>query len=191
MNQTNDPSVEFSEEWLPVVGWEGYYEVSNLGRARSVPRLSSHGHWITGTILRQQINPRGYFTVHLSKDNRTRTLRVHLLVAYAFIGPRPLGKSLDHVDGNKLNNHAANLEYVTHLENCQRAMALGNWHRLPPGEDNPSSKLSDAQVNEIRRLHTEGITQRKLSVLFKISNQHVSRIVNLKRRSKPSPKENL
>lgn len=187
----NEIDLEFAEEWLPVVGWEGYYEASNLGRVRSVPRLSSHGHWVTGTLLRQQINPRGYFTVHLSKDNRSRTLRVHLLVAYAFIGLRPLAKFLDHIDGNKLNNHASNLEYVTHRENCRRAMALGNWYRHPPGEDNPSAKLTDAQINEMRRLHAEGMTQRKLSRLFEISNQHVSRIINFKRRSKSSPKQNI
>jgi len=98
------PELEFAEEWLPALGWEGYYEVSNLGRVRSLSRLTRYGRWKSGTILRLKLDDWGYFRARLCVDQRILNVRVASLVAHAFIGPRPPGKTIDHKDGNKLNN---------------------------------------------------------------------------------------
>jgi hypothetical protein len=177
------PELEFAEEWLPALGWEGYYEVSNLGRVRSLSRLTRYrGRWLTGRILRLKLDDWGYLRARFCVDMKQRQVRVAGLVAHAFIGPRPPGMTIDHKDGNKLNNAASNLEYVTNKENTRRAIALGNFRFMPSGQKHASAKLTDAQVAEIRRLKTEGMTQRKIAELFRIGTSHVSRIVKNKQR---------
>lgn len=98
-----------TEEWKPVVGYEGLYEVSSLGRVRSRQGL-----------LRQSLANR-YPSVHLSRDGKQATHRVHRLVASAFI-PNPDGReTVNHIDGDRTNNAALNLEWVTTSENVRHA----------------------------------------------------------------------
>lgn len=165
-----------SEElWLPVVGYEGRYEVSNLGRVRN-----RHGKVFIG-----QDTPKGYFAVSLSGGTPYRqTFLIHRLVMDAFVGPRPHGLETNHKDGDKSNNCLENLEYVTHQENCQhRARVLGK--RCLPilrGEQHPTRKLSLAQVHEIRVLLAEGtISQAKIARSYGIHQSAVSLIGSGKR----------
>ena len=110
------------EEWRDIVGYEGYYQVSNLGRVRSVdrviPRTNQADARLTGKIL--GFNPHGhngYLCVKLSKDGQHKNMRVHRLVAEAFI-PNPMEKpQIDHIDMNKHNNTADNLRWVSCKEN--------------------------------------------------------------------------
>lgn len=112
------------EVWLPVKGWETLYEVSNLGRVRSLTRNK--------TIKKQHLIPTGYWAVALSVKHKTFSRRVHRLVAEAFI-PNPENKpQVNHIDGDRKNNNAANLEWVTQRENSLHATyTLGknpsNW----------------------------------------------------------------
>jgi hypothetical protein len=181
-----DPELEFAEEWLPVVGYEGWYEVSNLGRIRSVPRLHlgrwPSGCWNKGKILRLQLSENGYLRIELNKDKSHRTFPVHRLVSEAFIGPCPLGKQMDHIDGNKLNNMVGNLEYVTPKENIRRATILGN-RRPSKGEQHYAAKLTDSQISEIRRLKIEGVSDQKLGQTFGVSRRYINKIVNMQRRT--------
>ena len=72
--------------------------------------------------LRKNKQNKGYVSATIRYLDGTRKLKlVHRLVAEAFIGPRPAGMDIDHVDGNRSNNHYTNLEYVTHSENLKRA----------------------------------------------------------------------
>lgn len=136
------------EVWRPVVGYEGLYEVSNVGRLRNlgrrrVPRI--RGHFIEG----------GYPQVVLYRKGQARTDKVHRIVAAAFIGPRPVAHQVNHIDGVKTNNAATNLEYVTPLQNIRHAQALGLLHTDPQkvrGERNGKARLTEAAVREIRRL---------------------------------------
>lgn len=104
------------EKWLPVVGFEGYYQVSDLGRVYSIR---------TKRIMRQSIVANRYPGVRLKVDGAGKTLRTHVLVALAFIGPRPDmgGVRVDvcHNDGDPLNPALSNLRYDTHRNN-QRQM---------------------------------------------------------------------
>ena len=104
------------EIWRPVAGYLGRYEVSDRGRVRHVGAKR---------CMRPQRHWRGYLRVQLygGAGRRRRNHRIHLLVAGAFIGPRPAGFTVDHLDGDKRNNAAANLEYVGRLENYMRHLA--------------------------------------------------------------------
>lgn len=110
-----------AEEWRPVVGFEGSYKVSNLGRVRSVDRLVAHPTsrtgfgFVRGRVLRLYRNrPRNaYLTVWLGAGVQRY---VHRIVAEAFIGPTA-GMDVDHRDNDRENNTAENLAIVTHAQN--------------------------------------------------------------------------
>ena len=108
------------EEWRPVVGFENVYMVSNYGNVKGVIRSGS-----TGNILKPSTNGSGYLSVGLYNHPYHRTCTVHRLVAMAFI-PNPENKrTVNHIDGNKRNNRADNLEWATHGENHRHAYRTG------------------------------------------------------------------
>lgn len=99
------------EIWKDIAGYEGLYQVSNLGRVKS-----------RNGILHPNTNTYGYKHITLSKNNIQKTAIIHKLVADAFI-PNPSGKpQINHKDGNKENNTANNLEWVTQGENNRHAI---------------------------------------------------------------------
>ncbi len=112
------------EEWRPVVGYEGYYEVSNLGRVRSIPRATGNligRKSVGGNILVTYVKA-GYHYVKLCINQEKKTGIVHRMVAQAFV-PNPDGKLyVDHIDTNKDNNAAMNLRWVTALENSNNSI---------------------------------------------------------------------
>lgn len=117
------------EIWLPVRGYEGLYEVSDKGRVRSLDRkvIYSTGREVLhrGRILKDTAGKAGYPQVVLTKDKEKKNYSVHRLVAEAFI-PNPENKEqVNHIDRNKENNNISNLEWVTHQENADHAVASG------------------------------------------------------------------
>lgn len=113
------------EQWRAIQGYEGLYEVSNTGRVRSLPRQDAAGSKRKMRYLRCPINNSGYPSSTLTRPGFTKRYMVHTLVAEAFIGPRPEGLEVNHIDGCKINNQAANLEYVSHKENVRHAWRIG------------------------------------------------------------------
>lgn len=110
------------EVWKPIVGYEGRYDVSNLGRVRSLPKYRS-----TDTrILKPYVNKNGYCYVQLSDENsKVKQHRVHKLVVEAFTDYRSDGYTptsvINHIDGNKTNNSLENLEVCTQYENLHKS----------------------------------------------------------------------
>lgn len=118
-----------TEEWRSVSGYEGLYEVSNLGRVRSLDRLVQKGEVAykrKGRILKQTpVKKSKYLHVYLFKNGVKKAYQVHRLVAYAFI-PQVEGKNvINHKDGNGLNNAVDNLEWCTQSENVVHALKTG------------------------------------------------------------------
>lgn len=121
-----------TEEWRPVVGGEGAYEVSDLGRVRSIDRLVPVGNHMRrhpGRLLSQRLNRKGYPVVGLVIGGREINTRVHILVCEAWHGMRPEGMVCRHLDGNPTNNSPDNLTWGTHAENCQDAVRHGTHNR--------------------------------------------------------------
>jgi len=119
------------EIWKDVVGYEGYYQVSNLGRVRSLDRILDKPNILTGgqtvrkgKIISQRLKT-GYMYVNLCAHDRRKGHRVHRLVAKAFL-PNPESKpQINHKNGNKKDNRVYNLEWATASENQKHAYKNG------------------------------------------------------------------
>lgn len=106
------------ERWRPVVGYEGLYEVSDLGRVRSLDYVDARGRLWQGGPRKSHPNVRsGHPQIHLGRHGRRRMAYVHRLVLLAFVGPCPPGMEACHNDGNPTNNTLANLRWATRADN--------------------------------------------------------------------------
>lgn len=151
------------EEWRPIEGYPN--EVSNLGRVRSLFR--------GGCFVRKQIvNDNGYATITMQVGYFKKRMKVHRLVAAAFIGPIPEKMDVNHIDGNKLNNCVENLEYLTRSDNHRHAFKLG-LSKSPftgrKGETTFRAKLRDSDVETLRKDYASGISRRSLADRYGIS----------------------
>lgn len=149
-----------NEQWLPVVGFEGWYEVSSLGRVRSLKRTMVVERWpgrfvprtYQGQMLRPGLGGNGYLGVVLSTHGRKMSrasVLVQYLVLEAFVGPRPLGAYCCHADGNRVNNHLSNLRWDTPRSNSGDARKHGT---LCLGERVHSARLTPIDVHLVRAL---------------------------------------
>lgn len=152
--------MEANEEWRPVVK-SFDYSVSNFGRVR---RDTSASGTRSGRLLAGVMDNRGYLVVKIGREIR----QVHLLVAEAFIGVRPVGWHTNHKNGVKIHNQLSNLEYVTPAENHAHARRLGLSHDVPPqlGERHHKAKLKESDVLAIRLRFNSGETIRSLATAF-------------------------
>jgi hypothetical protein len=175
------------EEWRAIVGYEGYYEVSNAGRVRSLARMVKHpqGGYVLlpEKILRGGMSGRvgkGYRTVLLWKEGGSKTWLVHRLVATAFL-PNPYQKpQINHKDGVRTHNHVENLEWCTPQENMSHGYRLG----LFPKENNPRrEKLTQEEVVAIWQALLAGESSRQIrqrtaitqSMLWRIKHKKISK----------------
>lgn len=117
------------EEWRPVIGYEGLYEVSNKGRVRSLDRMRYDGkrsYAVRERVLKQKLNAYGYPVVSLNKSGKSKTATVHRLIANAFL-ENPEGKRcIDHINGVRDDNRLENLRWATHKENADNMFRLNN-----------------------------------------------------------------
>jgi hypothetical protein len=140
-----------SEVWKSVVGFEGEYEVSDLGRVKSLRRTIDRK--CKGTrvcperVMRPQTRSGGYLGVELYRDGKPKLVLVHRLVCEAFHGSPPEGHEVAHTDGTRTNNTASNLRWATRVENAADKTAHG---RMVTWERHPSRKLLPEQALEIR-----------------------------------------
>jgi len=121
------------ERWKDIPGYEGYYQISNLGRVRSKNRIIKIKDCIGKkySINRKSVNRKirtqknGYCYIGLSIKDKEKVFLIHRLVAISFIPNIHNKPQVNHKDGNKLNNYVKNLEWCTELENKQHAKING------------------------------------------------------------------
>lgn len=150
------------EIWKDIKGWEGYYQVSNLGRIRSLDRniycksknqytKFDNIHKFKGQIIKPNEERNGYYQVHLCKHSKKKWMKVHRLVAEAFISNPDNLLQINHIDGNKKNNNVINLEYCTQSENITHAYKNG---LIKPATS--SIKMYDLNMNYIKTFNSIG-----------------------------------
>ena len=121
--------IKDGERWRPVPAYAGYYEVSQLGRVRSLPRNDRRGRRVVGGMRKPHIAASGYPCVTLHRDGSSQTHYVHSLVLEAFVGPRPPGAEACHGEGGPSDNRVDNLRWDTHRENVLDIVRHGH-HQL-------------------------------------------------------------
>lgn len=169
-----------TETWKAVVGFEGCYEVSDQGRVRSLDREMYQAGYVRrlrGRVLKATANAErgGYRYVTLCVHGYPRSFRVAVLVASAFIGPRPAGLETCHKDGCATRDIATNLEYKTHAANVADMAKHGTTLR---GEMVGGSRLKTEDVLAIR---AGTGTQEKIAATHGVSRSYVSMLRNKRR----------
>ena len=178
------------EYWKPIIGYEGLYDVSNLGRIRNSR---------TNYILRCFNHRQGYKLVSLCKDKKQKSYLVHRIVAMAFLENPYSLPEVNHKDEIKQNNNVSNLEWCDRLYNAnygtgnQRMIEsrtrngnnIGSKKTRNKGEANPNCKLSAEQIKYIRehyRKNDNVFGGVPLAKKFGVNAQHIYRIISNKRR---------
>ena len=163
-----------AEFWRDIPGYEGSYQVSSLGRVRSLPRVVpvydsvrriSYARLCPGVILRQAVcDKAGHVSVHLGKY--CRGIPVHQLVMLAFHGAPPPGMEAMHLNGIPTDNRPENLQYGTHSQN------MTDMYRLGKGP----LKLTPEDVRQIRFGLASGWSVKELAAAYGVSETCIRRI---------------
>lgn len=160
-----------AERWRPVTGFEREYEVSNLGRVRSLDREvfcsgPNKGAYVSrkrGRVLRPGRMPRGHQSVVLGRAAGSHC--VHELVLTAFIGPRPHGMEARHLDGNEANNRSDNLVWDCRGNNGRDK----KWHKGVS-----RYKLTPDDVRHIKTLLASKVPGRQIGSMFGVTESNIS-----------------
>jgi DNA-binding XRE family transcriptional regulator len=163
------------EIWKPSINYEGLYEISNLGRIKSL--INNHGT-LREKILKPIKNNTGYFCVFLCKNKIIKRYNIHRLILEAFVGPCPIGKEACHNDGNRENYSIENLRWGTRKENFEDRTRHGN---SLIGIKNPRAKLNEKQVRIIKwLLEDKYLTHKEIAQIFNVSRHTITKINNNK-----------
>jgi hypothetical protein len=177
------------EIWRPVQEVGGLMEVSNLGRVRTIDRDlevaerrrdgRSQGNFRRkqyGRVLSPCVGRHGYLEVALMVNSKRKKYRVHRLVAAEFVPGYFEDASIDHLDGDKLNNRADNLEWVTLSENTRRQWETGLVNLR--GERHPSAKLTNLQSHAIVLLYQHNFPPSQLAEWFGVSTTLIYKLAD-------------
>jgi len=171
------------EIWKDVVGYEKYYMVSNLGRVKSkdrtINRTGCKQFMLKGRIKKQSIDVYGYYFVGFYVGV-PKTMKVHRLVAIAFIANPKNKEQVNHKDFNRKNNILENLEWVTNQENAHHSYLAGRKKNINLGEKHPHAKLTENKVMEIRKLKKSGVLNYILAKKYKVTASNINSVVNYK-----------
>lgn len=159
------------EVWKDIPGYEGSYQVSNLGRVKSLPRVVQIPGYGTRTLSEKMLRlsrcTSGHLYVNLRKDGSTHHSEIHRLVMLAFVGPCPPGMEVCHNDSNPKNNRLDNLRYDTHMNNMIDMSYVGNRSR---------QKLSVEDVLVVRERLKRGEVGRRLAEEYGVTPAAISAI---------------
>lgn len=162
------------EIWKTIENFEGFYEVSNFGKVRSLDRVLNNGNKATGQILKQKTDKDGYKRVGFCKNGERYHFIVHRLVATAFIPNTYNLPYINHKDGVRDNNHVDNLEWCDNSYN--------QWHRChinnnPPNNDYKKQKVVAIHENRYE-LSFDSVAE--CAIYFKVSRTCINRKINNK-----------
>lgn len=155
------------EEWRSVIGFEGVYEVSNLGRVKRVLRTSGTRH----DFMTPTPDSTGRLFVNLRYHKQRKNAQVHRLVLTAFMGPCPSGLVACHNDGNPSNNNLNNLRWDTQSSNMADRWRHGT---VPCGAKSHLAKLSEAQARYV--LARRDLSTKNLAQIFDVDQATIRRI---------------
>lgn len=147
------------EIWKDVPGYEGVYQVSDLGRVKRIKAGTGAKH---GLILKTQAdtrsthNPYARVMLYNGSHKTRKKFSIHRLVAEVFIGPCPDDFQVNHKDGDPTNNKASNLEYLSHIDHDKHTRNILKWFPKNQGERHGRVKLTSNEVKEIRKLYATG-----------------------------------
>jgi len=169
------------EKWKPINNYHGLYEISSIGRVKSLPRMvnnSSHSKRLVQERIIKTANMNGYRSVCLHRNRKQEGARVHSLVLVAFRGNRPKGFDASHINGNRSDNRIENLIWESKKDNIARKVEHGTSNR---GDKCGQAKLTNSQARKIRRLRfEENIQLKDLSLVFRVSISSISNVINYK-----------
>lgn len=171
------------EIWKPVYGLENRYEASSFGRIRGIFGCNAHSE---PRILATSLDERGYSKIYIiGPDGKKLTTRTHILVCLAFHGEKPTPvHTVNHKDGNKVNNVPENLEWMTRSEQAIHSyQVLGNVSSRPRGYGSHRKAVyTDDDIRQIRDLYKSGMSYEKITAFLghKSSWVAVYNIVNRK-----------
>lgn len=174
-----------NEVFKSVKGYEGIYEISNFGTLKSLARIIYDKNGIKLRVQKERIikitkNRGGYSAIMITDINKnTKTVKIHRLVAIAFIPNPENKKTVNHINGVKHDNRIENLEWSTYSENNRHARD-NNLVVSKKGVNCYQSKLTNEQVIEIRRIG-KSISQRKVAKTYNVSQRVIGNV--LKRKS--------
>jgi len=167
------PIIFSTEEWKPIDGYEGRYEVSSFGNVKS---LNNRHKSQFGKIMKQWEGNHKYLYIDLRKsDGEKKTYAIHRLVLEAFVEKKPAGKQCAHHDGNPHNNHADNLRWATAQENIDDRKRHG---RTAGGEKSGSAKLDEKCVKTIIKAKGTGLSAYEIAHLSCVAPITIQRIWN-------------
>lgn len=172
---------KIKEIWKDVIGYNGKYQVSNLGRVKSITRVITSPNrsslYKLGRILRP-INHHGYKCVFLANSGNQKRNTIHRLVVSSFL-PNPNGlKEVNHKNGIKGDNRLDNLEWCTRSENMLHAFKVcGRVNAGLKGDKNPAAKLTPENVRDIRRMKLSGIAAKEIAEKFNLNKGYVFAII--------------